>query len=134
MNRRDLLAQLGALSAAIAASNTASADETTRPAKHAVRGPLGVPHAHFCGIHMAKNDPKKQFVTQHYCVGQSAGVFQCLLYDSMGDNAKLVGVEYIVTDEIFRKFPDTEKKFWHAHTYEVLGGGLIAPGMAEKDE
>ncbi len=23
---------------------------------------------------------------------------------------------------------------WHAHTYEVLGGGLIAPGMPAKEE
>lgn len=27
-----------------------------------------------------------------------------------------------------------EKKFWHPHTYEVLAGGLVAPGMAADDE
>src|SRR5437762_1418496 len=26
------------------------------------------------------------------------------------------------------------KKYWHPHTYEVLGGGLIAPGMPAEDE
>lgn len=135
MNRRDLLAQLGVLSAGLAAVGTTCADDTVgKPARHATNGPLGKPHAHFCGIHMAKNNPKLQFVTQHYCVGQSDGLFQCLLYDSTADNAKLVGIEYIVTDEIFRKLPDTEKKYWHPHTYEVLAGGLIAPGMTEENE
>lgn len=135
MNRRDLLAQLGALSAGLAAVNCVHANEkevsTTR---HAANGPLAKPHAHFCGIHMAKNNPKLQFVTQHYCVGQSDGLFQCLLYDGTAETSKLIGIEYIVTDEIFRKLPDAEKKYWHPHTYEVLAGGLIAPGMTEANE
>ena len=135
MNRRDLLAQLGVLGAGLAAVNVCPADDTAgAAARHATKGPLANPHAHFCGIHMAKNNPKVQFVTQHYCVGQSAGLFQCLLYDSTADTAKLVGVEYIVIDEIFRKLPDEEKKYWHPHTYEVLGGGLIAPGMTDDNE
>ena len=29
---------------------------------------------------------------------------------------------------------DDEKKYWHPHTYEVLGGGLIAPGMEPAEE
>jgi Protein of unknown function (DUF1264) len=135
MNRRDLLAQLGALSAGLAAVNASPADDTAgKTARHTVNGPLGKPHAHFCGIHMAKNNPKLQFVTQHYCVGQSDGLFQCLLYDAATEGAKLIGIEYIVTDDIFRKLPDTEKKYWHPHTYEVLAGGLVAPGMTEENE
>lgn len=135
MNRRDLLAQLGVLGAGLSAVNTCCADDTVGKAKaHTVRGPLGVPHAHFCGIHMAKNNPKLQFITQHFCVGQGDGVFQCSLYDGMGEKAKLVGVEYLCSDEIYRSLPSTEQKYWHPHTYEVLGGGLIAPGMGEKQE
>lgn len=61
-------------------------------------------------------------------------MFQCVLFDGTGKNAKLLGVEYLIPDAAYRKLPDGEKKYWHAHTYEVLGGGLIAPGMGPDDE
>jgi hypothetical protein len=61
-------------------------------------------------------------------------MFQCVLFDSTGPNAKLLGVEYVVSDATYRALPEAEKKFWHPHTYEVLGGGLVAPGMPEDDE
>jgi hypothetical protein len=57
-----------------------------------------------------------------------------LLYDSHDKNARLLGVEYIVSDRIYRELPDAEKKYWHPHTYEVLAGGLIAPSMKPADE
>ena len=101
-------------------------------------GPMSAPHFHFCGIHMAKKNPKLQFITQHYCAAHTGGsegdVFQCMLFDGTGKNAKLIGVEYLISDEAYRKLPDNEKKYWHAHTYEVLGGGLIAPGMTPEEE
>jgi hypothetical protein len=62
------------------------------------------------------------------------GMHQCLLYDSIGKNARLLGVEYIVSDEIFQKLSDVEQRDWHPHTYEVPGGGLIAPSMKPDDE
>jgi hypothetical protein len=54
--------------------------------------------------------------------------------DGSGKDAKLIGVEYIISDAAYRKLSEKEKKYWHAHTYEVLGGGLIAPGMNAKAE
>jgi hypothetical protein len=96
------------------------------------------PFAHFCGIHMAKKDPKVQFITQHYCAAHTGGtegdIFQCVLFDGIGKNARLIGVEYLISDAAYRKLPDSEKKFWHAHTYEVLSGGLIAPTMTPEEE
>jgi hypothetical protein len=91
-------------------------------------------HAHFCGIHIAKNNPKFQLVAQHYCMSRSEEMHQCLLYDSCEKNAKLLGVEYIISDRMFRELPDAEQKYWHPHTYEVLAGGLIAPSMKPEDE
>jgi hypothetical protein len=129
MNRRDMLASLGL----IAAAGTAGADDT-QTKRHAGNGPMAVPHAHFCGIHMFKKNPKIQFTTQHYCVGQGEGVHQCTLYDGTGPTAKLIGIEYLITDELYQGLPDEEKRLWHPHTYEVLAGGLIAPGMNETEE
>jgi hypothetical protein len=137
MDRRELFGALGALAAVPAggvgpASSAAAADHAGK------EGPLSAPHFHFCGIHMSKKNPNLQFVTQHYCCAHSGGkegdVFQCVLFDGAGKNAKLVGVEYIISDEAYRRLPEGEKVYWHAHTYEVLGGGLIAPGMTADDE
>jgi hypothetical protein len=96
--------------------------------------PLSGGHAHFCGIHVAKNNPKFQLMAQHYCTGHGDEMFQCLLFDSCEKNARLLGVEYIVSDRIYRQLSDDEKKYWHPHAYEVLAGGLIAPGMTDADE
>jgi hypothetical protein len=97
-------------------------------------GPVHEIHAHFCGIHVAKLNPGVQLVAQHYCMSRSEEMHQCLLYDSTAKGAKLLGVEYIISDRLYRGLPDVEKKYWHPHTYEVLAGGLIAPGMKPADE
>jgi len=101
-------------------------------------GPMTGPHAHFCGIHMAKNNPKIQFLTQHYCAAHTKpgqdDMFQCVLFDRMEPNARLIGVEYLISDAVYRALPEEEKKYWHAHTYEVLGAGLTAPSMTPEEE
>jgi len=137
MDRRELFGTLGALGAVpvCAAAEAAAPDHG---GGKAADGPMGGPHLHFCGIHMAKKNDKLQFITQHYCAAHTGGaegdVFQCVLFDGTGKNAKLVGVEYLISDEAYRKLPPEEKKYWHAHTYEVLGGGLIGCGMTPKEE
>jgi hypothetical protein len=134
MDRRELFGAIGAVGAGMTCGAAASA----APHTDGKGGPMSGPHLHFCGIHMAKKDPNFQLITQHYCTAHSGGsegdVFQCVLFDGTGANAKLLGVEYLISDEAYRKLPDEEKKYWHAHTYEVLGGGLIAPAMTPKEE
>jgi hypothetical protein len=136
MDRRELFGILGAMGAGLAgAGSLAAEDHAAHPEGGNQRlAPVANLHAHFCGIHMAKKDPKFQIVTQHYCAAVSDEVHQCLLFDSCDKGAKLLGVEYIISDRLYRELDDQEKKYWHAHTYEVLGGGLIAPGMSPADE
>ncbi|MDY3551199.1 OBAP family protein [Gemmata sp. JC717] len=135
MDRRELFGALTALGVvpACGAGTEASAADHGKAG-----GPMSAPHFHFCGIHMAKTNPKLQFITQHFCAAHTGGpdgdVFQCTLYDGTGKNAKLIGVEYLISDAAYRKLPEAEKKYWHAHTYEVLGGGLIAPEMSPEEE
>jgi hypothetical protein len=135
MNRRELLGAVGAVGAGAAlATAHALADGHGKRDDNKTMAPPGNHHLHFCGIHCAKKDPRIQIITQHYCGMVGAGMHQCLLYDSVGKNARLLGVEYIISDDVFRKLPDVEKRYWHPHTYEVLGGGLIAPAMQPDDE
>ncbi len=134
MDRRELLGALGALGAVpVCGAPSEAADHGGKS-----ESPLSNAHFHFCGIHMAKKNPHLQFITQHYCTAHSGGaegdVFQCVLFDGTGKNAKLIGIEYLISEEAYRKLPEAEKKFWHAHTYEVLGGGLVAPEMSAKEE
>jgi hypothetical protein len=130
MDRREVLGAIGAIGAGLAVGSNANANQ--EKAKGPVSGP-GL--LHFCGIHVAKNNPKFQIVTEHYCSQCGEEIHQCLLYDSAdAAHAKLVGVEYIITDKLYRGLPDAEKKYWHPHTYEVLAGGLIAPEMSAENE
>src|SRR6186997_1504690 len=99
MDRREMFALVGALGAGlVSADSAAQADEhgETRKA-HGAATPAGGLHAHFCGIHIAKLNPKFKIVTQHYCAAHGGDMFQCVLFDSTGKNAKLLGVEYIIT-------------------------------------
>ncbi|MFO0825094.1 MAG: DUF1264 domain-containing protein [Gemmataceae bacterium] len=134
MDRRELFGAVGAIGAGMTCGAASAAPHSDK----AGASPMTGPHLHFCGIHMAKKNPKLQFITQHYCAAHTGGpdgdIFQCVLFDGTGQNAKLIGVEYLISDAAYRKLPETEKPYWHAHTYEVLGGGLIAPGMQPKDE
>lgn len=77
---------------------------------------------------------KRQLIAQHYCAHLSDEVLQCVLYDSEKKDARLIGVEYIVSAKIFESLPADEKKFWHSHNYEVKSGVLTAPGAPEAAE
>lgn len=58
-------------------------------------------------------------------------VNQCVIYDSDETNARLIGIEYIITEKIYKKLPEEEKKYWHSHIHEVKSGELYAPRLPE---
>lgn len=93
------------------------------------KAPLDSIHLYLCAFHVAKENPKFQIEAHHFCSQHGRDVHQCLIYDSKENNSRLLGVEYIIPDEVYRKLPDTEKKYWHPHAYEILSGQLIAPDM-----
>src|SRR5262249_6065498 len=99
-----------------------------------MRAPVAALHAHFCGIHIAKGNPRFQLIVQHYCAPRGDDMHQCLLYDSCDKNARLLGVEYIVTDAVYRRLPAGEKRYWHPPAKEGLAGGLSARGMTRGKE
>jgi hypothetical protein len=91
-------------------------------------------HLHVCAFHVAKNNPKFQIEAHHYCGPHNESLHQCVIYDQYGPNAKLLGVEYIISDKLYRELPESEKKYYHPHTYEILAGQLIAPAFSEEEE
>ncbi|KAJ0939855.1 putative Oil body-associated protein [Helianthus annuus] len=52
----------------------------------------------------------------------------------INENARLIGLEYIVTEELFLTLPDTEKPMWHSHEYELKSGVLFLPGPVEQKD
>ncbi|KAG0338356.1 hypothetical protein BG000_004120 [Podila horticola] len=79
----------------------------------------------FCGLHLYPNDPKRQVIAYHYCHNLDADRYQCLMYDSDTPEAKLMGVEYIISEKLFNTLDANEKKYWHSHKYEVESGMLV---------
>ncbi len=134
MNRREALGIVGTACGGILAGNSpATAGEHGDGARESAP-PIDNIHLFFCGFHVAKHNTKIQFETHHFCSPRGDKMHQCLLYDSSDKHARLIGVEYIIADELFQDLPDAEKKFWHPHTYEVMSGGLIAPHMTRDGE
>jgi hypothetical protein len=98
--------------------------------------PTGAIHAHVCGFHFYSGDMKRQVTVHHYCSHWTDEILQCVLFDSDKPNARMIGIEYIVSAKLFESLPAEEKKLWHSHNYEVKSGALTAPDMnasAEKD-
>jgi Protein of unknown function (DUF1264) len=138
MNRRQLLTALGASTAGLVACGVpASADHGKAKAPGGA-GPMENFHAYLCAFHTAKKDSKLVFEAHHYCMQVSDGVHQCVIFDCNGRDGKktpkILGVEYIITDQIYRTLPVEEQKYYHPHAYEITSGLLIAPDMEVEAE
>lgn len=56
-----------------------------------------------------------------------AEVRQCILYDSPEPNARLIGIEYMISPRLYETLDQEERKLWHSHVFEVKSGMLIMP-------
>jgi hypothetical protein len=128
---------LGALLTTLARSTPAEAQDHAKPGPN-VKAPIAeIMHCPlaFAGVHLLKDAPEYSKVAYHYCKPGSDGVAQCVLYDGTGPDARLIGVEYLVTDAIYQKMPASEKELWHDHKYEIDTGllkSLTQTGAEEK--
>lgn len=86
------------------------------------------------GFHFYSGRMNGQMEAHHYCTKLNEDLTQCVIFDGNGDSAKIMGVEYIVSEKLFNTLPAAEKKLWHSHRYEVKSGSLIAPGLPELAE
>ena len=134
MNRRQVLSALGASAAGLCAGSAAHADHGAKPAKGG--NPLSQFHAYLCAFHTAKKDARLVFEAHHYCMPVREGVHQCIIFSTDGKTKTplILGVEYIISDQIYRSLPKEEQKYYHPHAYEVTSGLLIAPELEVEAE
>jgi hypothetical protein len=86
------------------------------------------------GFHMYADDMGRQVEATHFCIHLRHDLHQCVIFDSNRPDARLIGIEYIISEERFRSLPEDEKRLWHSHHYEVKSGELVAPGIPELAE
>lgn len=86
------------------------------------------------GFHFYNGNINSQMEAHHYVSQVNNDVYQAIIFDGNTKDAKIMGVEYIITAELFETLPTEEKKLWHSHHYEVKSGTLIAPGLPDVAE
>ncbi|WP_309237532.1 OBAP family protein [Actinomadura sp. BRA 177] len=86
------------------------------------------------GFHCAKDEPHNQMEAHHYCRVVNDDLLQCVLFDGNTRDANLIGIEYIVSKEMFDSLDEQEKSYWHPHNFEILSGQLAAPGLPDVAE
>ncbi len=87
--------------------------------------------AYIVGFHTMKEEPRVQVETHRYCFQLDEDLMQCVLFDGNGKDARLVGVEYVISESLFERLPEDERPLWHPHNYEILSGHWVAPGLPE---
>ncbi|KAL6342480.1 hypothetical protein AAG906_011170 [Vitis piasezkii] len=92
-------------------------------------GPINKIHQHLCAFHFYGHDMTRQVEAHHFCAHQNEEMRQCLIYDGPEADAKLIGLEYIISENLFMTLPDMEKPLWHSHEFEVKSGVLFMPRM-----
>lgn len=131
-----MIKYLLAIGISISVAHFAAAQSESKANAAEKNWPTGAIHAHVCGFHFYSGDMKRQVMVHHYCSHWTDEILQCVLFDSDKPNARMIGIEYIVSAKLFESLPAEEKKLWHSHNYEVKSGALTAPDMnssAEKD-
>jgi hypothetical protein len=93
------------------------------------RKPVNKLDIYLDGFHFYNGNMDGQMEAHHFCSKLNEDLTQCVIFDGNGDSAKIMGVEYIVSERLFKTLPADEKKLWHSHRYEVKSGSLMAPGL-----
>lgn len=98
--------------------------------------PIEAINAYLDGFHFYNGRMGEQMEAHHYCSIVNEDVTQCVIYDGNVKEAKIMGIEYILSEKLFSTLPAEEKALWHSHVHEVKSGQLVAPGIpavAEKE-
>src|SRR5262245_61589247 len=102
MHRRDALGLFGGAVAGLTTGSPLLADHPAKADPAMPAGPLGQFHAYLCAYHLAKKDVNFVLEAHHYCAALSDEVHQCVIFDKVGKGARILGVEYIISDRLYR--------------------------------
>jgi len=97
-------------------------------------GPVNNICEHVSGIHFYNGRMNEQVLAHHYCSVLNEDFRQCLIYESNEKIARLIGVEYIISEKLFKTLSDEEARYWHSHVYEVKSGMLSCPNIPQVAE
>jgi len=92
-------------------------------------GPVNSINMHLCGFAFYNGQPDRQVELHHYCHNLNDEVTQCTVYDGDTSDARLVGVEYVISERLFKTLSAEEQKYWHNHQYDILSGSFMVPGV-----
>lgn len=95
------------------------------------KSPLKKINSYLNGFHFYNGNINAQMEAHHYVSQLNEDVHQAIIYDGNAPDAKIMGIEYIISEKLFRTLDEEEKKLWHSHHYEVKSGALIAPGLPD---
>ena len=96
--------------------------------------PVNQINIYLVGFHPMKDSPSTQMEAHHYCRQVNEDFAQCVLFDGNTSDAKMNGIEYIISESTYSTLPEDEKQYWHPHNYEILSGQLVAPGLPDSAE
>ncbi|GAA0165772.1 hypothetical protein LIER_40054 [Lithospermum erythrorhizon] len=86
---------------------------------------------HACTFSSYSHDMSRLIEAHHLITRLSQDFLQCAVYDSDHSDAKLIGIEYIVSTKVFETLPPEEQKLWHSHGFEVTSGLWVNPRFPE---
>jgi len=95
-------------------------------------GPLNAIHANLCGFHFYAGRPSQQVMAIHYCAGMNEEMRQCIIYDSDRKDARMIGVEYIISERLFNTLPEDEKALAQPSLRSAIRPALSAQGAKNK--
>jgi len=98
------------------------------------KSPLKSFSTYLDGFHFYNGNINAQMEAHHYVDQVNEDVYQAVIFDGNDKGAKLMGIEYIITEKLFKTLSKEEKELWHSHKHEVSSGSLIAPGIPKAAE
>ena len=77
------------------------------------RPPIDAISAYLDGFHFYSGDKNGQMEAHHYVTVLNEDVMQAIIYDGNTKDARLMGVEYIISERLFNTLPPEEKNLAH---------------------
>jgi len=96
--------------------------------------PINNFNLHLCGFLFYSHNHTRSMEMNYFSSSLNEDFSQSVIFDGDGPEARMIGVEYVISDKLFDTLTQEEQKLWHSHAYAVKSGALIAPSMPDISE